>query len=200
MVVAGDDGGRRAADGALGVVVRLSDGREAIQAYVNQHTAQGLEHVLDLVTQDHNLVLGLIGDLTEDEASAVTPADEWRVFDAMKHLSASLDRSRDRLQKLSSGEPFEQPQPGAPGAPTGGGLGSAEYGSFSDLRRAYIDGMVGVLAVLRHADPSRGLELTAEHALYGPFNWPGWALYSHHVHTHDHVGQIETIKQALRGK
>jgi hypothetical protein len=176
-------------------VVRLSEGRDAIQAYVNQHTAQGLPHVLDLMTEDHNLILRLIGDLTEDEAMTVTPADEWRIVDAMKHLSASLDRSRDRLQKLSSGQPFRPP----PGAGGPGGMGSADYASFSDLRRAYIDGMAAILAVVRNADPSKGLELTADHPQFGSFNWMGWALYSHHVHTHDHVGQIENIKQALRG-
>lgn len=194
MVAAGHDGGRRAAHGAVDVVVRLSEGRDAIQAYVNEHVEQGLGHVLELVTADHNHVLGLIGDLTEDEAMTVTPADEWCVSDAMKHLSASLDRSRDRLQKMSSGQPFVPPAgAGGPGA-----LGSAEYVSFSDLRRSYIDGMADILAIVRNADPTLGLDLTADHATFGPFNWMGWALYSHHVHAHDHIGQIENIKQALR--
>jgi hypothetical protein len=177
------------------VVVRLSEGRDAIQAYVGEHVAQGLPHVIALVTKDHNLVLQLIGDLTEDEGMAVTPVDEWRVYDAMKHLSAGLDRSRDRLQTLSSGRPFiPPPMVGAPG-----GMGSAEYNSFQELRRSYIDGMADILAVVRHADPTKGLELTADHASFGPFNWMGWALYSHHVHTHDHIGQIENIREALRG-
>jgi aminoglycoside phosphotransferase (APT) family kinase protein len=177
------------------LVVRLSEGRDAIQAYVSEHVSRGLAHVLELVIEDHNLILRLIGDLTEDEAMTVTAADEWRVFDAMKHLSASLDRSRARVETMSAGRPFESP----PFTGGQGSMGSAEYASFSDLRRAYIDGMVDVLAVLRRADPKRGLELTAEHATFGPFNWLGWALYSHHVHTHDHIGQIEKIKQALRG-
>ena len=176
-------------------VVRLSEGRDAVQAYVNAHVSQGLAHVIDLVTEAHNRVLRLIGDLTEDESTTVTAADEWRVFNAMKHLTASLDRSRARVETMSAGRPFEAP----PFTGGQGSMGSAEYASFSELRRAYIDGMVDVLAVLRHADPERGLELTAEHATFGPFNWLGWALYSHHVHTYDHIGQIEQIKQALRG-
>jgi hypothetical protein len=77
-------------------------------------------------------------------------------------------------------------------------MGGVEYASFSDLRRAYIDGMAGVLAVVRQADPQRGLDLAADHATFGPFNWLGWAVYSHHVHTHDHIGQIENIRKALR--
>ncbi len=125
----------------------------------------------------------------------VTPVDEWRVFDAVKHINSSLDRSRDRLQKLSSGQPFEPPATGV----SSGGMGSAEYESFSELRRSYIDGMADILAVVRRADPSRSLDLTADHGQFGPFNWMQWALYSHHVHTHDHVGQIETIRTALRG-
>src|SRR5690606_35164106 len=103
------------------------------------------------------------------------------------------DRSRDRLQRLSSGQPFVPPAGVGPG-----NMGSADYGSFSELRRRYIDGMADILAVLRDADETRGLDLTAEHAQYGPFNWLGWALYSHHVHTHDHIGQIENIRKELR--
>jgi hypothetical protein len=179
------------------MVVRLSEGRGAIQTYVNQHVAQGHSHVIDLVTQDHNRVLSLIGDLTEEEGMQVTPADEWRVFDAMKHLSASLDRSKERLETMSSGKPFVPPPSAGP--VRGGGMGNVEYASFQELRRAYIDGMSDILAVIRAADPTMGLDLTADHASFGPFNWMGWALYSHHVHTHDHVDQIANIRGALRG-
>jgi hypothetical protein len=176
------------------LVVRLSEGREAIQAYIDAHVAKGLPHVLELVAADHNHVLTLIGDLTEAEAMTVTPADEWRVFDAMRHLCASLERSRLRLETLTAGRTFVPPA----GAGGPGSLGTAEYVSFSELRRTYIDSMADILALLRHADPARGLDVTADHATFGTYNWLGWALYSHHVHTHDHVGQIENIRRALR--
>ena len=77
----------------MGDVVRLSEGRDAIQAYVQAQTSQGLAHVLYLVSQDNRHVISLIGDLTEDEGMTVTPVDEWRVYDVMKHMSARLDRS-----------------------------------------------------------------------------------------------------------
>ena len=143
------------------------------------------------MTDNNNHILALIGDITEDEATTVTPADEWSVFDTMRHFAASLDRSRTRLRTLSSGQPFVQP----PALPAQMG---AEYPSFSELRRVYVDGMASILALLRKADPAVGLDLTAEHGFYGPFNWPEWALFSHHVHAHDHAGQIENIRKALR--
>ena len=176
------------------MVVRLSEGREAVQAYIDEHVAKGLPHVLEVVTDDNNHVLALIGDLTEAEAMTVTPADEWRVFDAMKHLCAGLERSRLRLETLTAGRQFVPPA----GAGGPGSLGTAEYATFSDLRRTSIDAMAGILAILRHADPARGLDITADHATFGTYNWLGWALYSHHVHTHDHIGQIENIRRALR--
>jgi hypothetical protein len=175
------------------LVVRISEGRDAIQAYVAAQTGQGLPYVLDLLTEDNNRVLALIGDLTEVEGMTVTPVDEWRVFDALRHMTAGLDRSRERIGTLSSGRQFVPP----PGV-AGGGMGTRDFASFSDLRRAYIDGMAEVLALLRHADPQQGLDLTADHAAFGPFNWLGWAIFSHHVHTHDHIGQIENIRKALR--
>lgn len=177
------------------MVVRLTDGRDAIQAYIDAHVAKGLSHVLDLVTADNDDVLSLIGDLTEAEAMTVTPADEWCIFDAMKHLSASLARSRLRLETMSAGRPFVPPA----GAGGPGSLGTAEYASFSDLRRTYIDAKADILRILRRADPTRGLDVTADHATFGTYNWLGWAVYSHHVHNHDHVGQIENIRKALRG-
>jgi hypothetical protein len=175
--------------------VRLSEGRGAVQAYIDREIEGGLTHVLDLVAADNNRVFSLIGDLTEAEAMTVTPADEWRAFDAMKHLSASLDRSRTRLEALSSGRPFVPPAGGGPGP---GSLGAAEYTSFSDLRRTYIDGMADILAMLRHANPTHGLDITADHATFGTYNWLGWTVFSHHVHTHDHIGQLENIRKALR--
>lgn len=176
------------------MVVRLDEGRERIRAYVAEHATRGLDHVLSLVAEENNLILQLIGDLTEEEGMTATPADEWSVYDVVKHLAASLDRSKDRLQKLSSGQPFVNPAGVTPGS-----MGSAEYASFQELRRSYIDGMADILAVLRRADAAAPTDLTADHGQYGPFNWLEWAIYSHHVHTHDHVGQLSSIRDALRG-
>ena len=104
-------------------VVRLDEGKDAIRAYVSKQAAEGRDHVLGLVSSTNDRMLLLIGDLTEAEATRVTAADEWRVFDAMQHLAASLDRSRDRLEKLSSGVPFVPPAT----AVVPGGLGAADY-------------------------------------------------------------------------
>lgn len=123
------------------MVVRLSEGREAIQAYVTAHASRGLNHVLELVEADNNRVLMQIGDLTEAEGMAITSADE-RVFDALNHMAASLDRSKDRLQRLSCGQTSTPPAlAGGPGA-----MGSVKYASFAELRRRYIDGMADILA------------------------------------------------------
>jgi hypothetical protein len=123
----------------------------------------------------------------------VTRVDEWRAYDVIKHMSASLDRSRTRLETMSSGRPFENPT-----GVVAGGSGSVEYESFRALRSAYIDGMADIIAVLRRADTTKGLGLTGDHGQFGPFTWLEWAVYSHHVHTHDHIGQVTNIVHALR--
>ena len=173
-------------------VVRLDAGVDAVRAYVSAQARQGKAHVLALVTEDNFSILRLIGDLTEEEGMTVTPADIWRAYDVMKHMSASLDRSLTRLSTLSSGRPFENPlvQPGS--------SGSVEYESFRALRSAYVDAMADIIGVVRGAGAGTGLELTANHAQYGPWNWLEWAVYSHHVHTHDHIGQLTNIVEALR--
>jgi hypothetical protein len=174
------------------MVVRLDAGREAVRGYVAEQAEHGLEHVRALVTSDNDTVLSLIADLTEDEGLRITPVDPWSVFMVLQHMAASLDRSKARLEALSSGQPFTNPPA------MRGRMGSEEYESFDELRRFYAEGMAAVLAILERVEPKIGLELTAEHAEYGPFNWLEWATYSHHVHTHDHIGQLQAIRSAMR--
>jgi hypothetical protein len=175
------------------MVVKLTDGKHAVRAYVHGEAAQGLEHVLSLVTGDNDRVMGLIGDLTEEEGTTVTPADIWTVADALRHMASSLDRSRNRLETMTGGREWVNP-------PVAGGSTSVTETSFVELRRKYSDGMAAIIGVLSKADEKTGVELTADHAEYGPFTWLEWAVYSHHVHTHDHVGQLEAIRKALPGR
>jgi hypothetical protein len=74
----------------------------------------------------------------------------------------------------------------------------AQAASFAELRDGFTHGTNAVIEVVEQADPRLGLDLTTEHVLFGPFNWLGWAVYSHHVHTHDHLGQIAAVRAGLR--
>src|SRR3972149_5633472 len=112
------------------MVVRLDAGRDAVRAYVQEHASRGLRHVRSLIADDNNKLFTLIGDLSEEESRAVTSANEWSVFETLRHLSASLDRGKTRLEVLSSGQPYvSQPM-------TAGPMGVVGYGSFYEMRRA----------------------------------------------------------------
>jgi hypothetical protein len=73
-----------------------------------------------------------------------------------------------------------------------------DFGSFTDLRSRYINGTADLLATLRAADPTQALEATSMHPVFGTFNWQGWTVFSHHIHAHDHIGQLTKIVEALR--
>ena len=49
-----------------------------------------------------------------------------------------------------------------------------------------------------HVLETRGIELTADHAAIGPFNWLEQAVYSHHVHARENIGQQEECLAAFR--
>lgn len=173
------------------MVVRTDAGDDVVHAYVVEQAARGRDHVVQLVSADYERLLSLIGDLSEEQATTVTEVDEWRVFDLMRHLTGGLGRSRERIGTLASGEPYVSATPSRPGS-----LGD-DYASYAELREAYTSGMATILDVLRAADETHGLDVTAEHGRFGPFNWLEWAVYMHHVHTHDHMAQLERIVEAL---
>jgi hypothetical protein len=175
------------------MVVRLDEGKNAVRAYVSEQASQGLNHVRALVRLDFDTVVGLIEDLSENEGRMRPAPDEWAISHVLAHLNASLPRSRDRLTTMSSGKEWMN-QPVLPGNQPEG-----RQPSFVELRQTYVDGMQTILQVLDNADQYEGSDLLAEHRDYGPFSWLEWAVYSHHVHAHDHIGQLEEIRRAIPG-
>jgi hypothetical protein len=176
------------------MVVRLDAGREAVRRYVAEQAAGGLEHVRSLVKQDRDALLSHIADFSEEEGQASPGAGQYSALQVLQHLNGGFARSLDRLQTLSSGRSW------TPSGPVAGG-GSIPEGattSFVEARRQFAVGSDAILALLSKLDGSKALDLTADHANLGPFNWLQWAVYSHHVHTYDHVGQMAEIRAAVK--
>jgi hypothetical protein len=174
-------------------VVRLDAGREAVRAYVAEHAGRGLAHVTALVSGDRDSIVAAIDGLSEAEGTRITLEGEWTPAQVLAHLSGGFDRALARLRAMSSGQPWVGP-------PVTGGQGSDSPARFEELRRRYTNGMQAIIDVLKAADETRGRDLTAEHAAYGPFTWLEWAVYSHHVHTSDHIGQLGEARARLRNK
>ncbi len=168
---------------------------DAVRAYVAEQAALGLDHVTELVRHERDAMMDLIGDLTQDEAEArIDSGAEYSISMVLQHLNQSFERSQRRLWTLSQGQPYVNTGSGG-GA---GGLPEVLDTNFDRVRRAFLDGMNGVLLVLEQADPTMPSDITAPHALYGRFTWLQWATYSHHAHTSDHVQQVRRIKGVLR--
>jgi hypothetical protein len=174
-------------------VVRLDAGKDAVRAYVSQQAAAGLAHVTRLVTEDRDSIVSAIEGLSEEEATRVTLPGEWTPAQVLAHLTGGFERRLARLKTMSSGQPWVNP-------PAAGGQDNEIPLSFEELRREYIEGMQAIVDVLRAADESRGRDLTADHAEFGPFTWLEWAVYSHHVHASDHIGQLREARQRIRNE
>ncbi|HLF70639.1 MAG TPA: DinB family protein [Dehalococcoidia bacterium] len=172
------------------MVVKLTDGREAVRAYVSGHAAQGVDHVTALVRDDRDSMRALIDDLSEAEGNVSVAPEEWSISQALQHMNSSFDRSIHRLIFLSTGRPFEWPA-------AAGGLSEGQPPTFSEARRAFLQGEQAVLDILEHMGEGSNLDVTYEHAFFGPFSWLQWAVYSHHVHTHDHLGQVGEARKLV---
>src|SRR5690606_4461709 len=108
----------------------------------------------------------------------------------LAHLNRNLPRSLARLQALSSGREWLNPPP----------MGEMDSDRpIEELRREYIDGMQANIGSLDQADETGGLALRVDHADPGDYDWLEWALYSHHVHTSDHIGQLREARARIRG-
>lgn len=173
-------------------VVRLDAGKDAVRAYVEEHAGRGLAHVTALVRADRDSIAAAVDGLSEEEGTRVTLEGEWTPAQVLAHLNSSLDRSLARLQTLSSGQPWSNP-------PVSGGQAGDTSQSFEALRSRYVDGMEAIIEALEAADERRGRDLHADHAEFGPFDWLQWAVYSHHVHTSDHIGQLNEARFRVKG-
>jgi len=166
-----------------------------VVAYVREQVAQGLEHVRALVKTEGEAILAAVEGLSEAEGNFKPGPDEFSALEVLQHLNGGFERSIDRLRTLSSGRPWSAASEGP------GGTGRTPENatkSFIEARAQFAVGLAGVLAVLEAADETRGLDLTTPHPAYGDFNWLQRAVYSHHVHTHDHVGQLRQIREKVR--
>ena len=172
------------------MVVRLDAGRDAVRAYVSEQAIQGLPYVRDLVAADRDSIVAALDGLSEEEGTRSTLEGEWTPAQVMAHLNSSLPRSYSRLRAMSGGHEWVS-------QPAAGGQANGAPQSFEALRGEYIEGMQAIIKVLDGADASVGRELTADHIDFGPFDWLEWAVYSHHVHTSDHIGQLEAARRRL---
>ena len=174
-------------------MVNVNAGPEVVHAYVKEQASKGRDHVLGLVRSDLDAVAGLIAGLDEEDANFKPNEAEFSISEVIQHLNGSFERSKQRLETLSSGKPWQNQGPG----PGPGSIPEPRPGSFAEVRSRFEAGAGEIVSILEKADPDTGLDLTAAHATFGEFNWLEWAAYSHHVHTHDHIGQLEQIKRGL---
>ncbi len=177
------------------MVVRVNAGVEAVRAYVSAQAALGRDHVVAVVRTEGAALVSGIDDFSEEQGKLAAPG-QYSALQVIQHLNGSFDRSIDRLKTLSKGDPWAP----APGSPSGGGgyIPPDAEPSFVKARQYFIDKSAEVVALLEQANPSMQGTMTAPHAAFGDFNWLEWAVYSHQVHTHDHVGQMGEIRAFVR--
>jgi hypothetical protein len=182
-------------EGGGKVVVRLDAAPDEVRAYLSEQADRGIDHVRAVVRGDRDTMVTLIDDLDEDEAAFKPDEDEFSVRDVVEHLNLSFARSEARLRSLARDEVFVWL--GAPGR--WGGLPDEPAPSWAAAREAFIAGEAAVLGVLDSLEgeaPAR----TAEHAELGPLNLLQWALYSHHLHTRDHIGQVRALRAQIEAQ
>lgn len=141
------------------------------------------------VMEQRAALLAAFAELTEEQAAFRPAGGEgeaaWGAADLARHLVASTRNVAGIVDALARGA-------AAPEDPLGG-LGNATYASFAEARRALFDVSLEFAALTGRLPASPNLEVTAEHAFFGPLNCRAWFLFQR-VHDTDHINQIAALR------
>jgi hypothetical protein len=164
-----------------------------LRSYLRDQIAQGAEHVESLLRQESERILELTAGVSEEEAAFSPAPGEWSVSQVTQHLIGGYERNRARVDALMAGRAYGGP-PTVPGT-----IPDERFASFADVRNRYVNARDAIVALVRTGDPSRNLQFTTDHVVFGFMNWLEWALFTLDVHSRDHRGQIEKIRALQKG-
>lgn len=165
---------------------------QRVRGHLRDQIAQGTDHVAQMLQQESERILRLTAELSEQDAAFSPAPGEWSVSQVLRHLIGGYERNRTRVDALMSSRAYDGP-PTVPGT-----IPDDTFASFADVRNRYIEARDTILALVRSGDPSRNLEFTTDHVVFGYMNWLEWAIFTLDVHSRDHWGQIEKIRALLK--
>ncbi|RJQ07736.1 MAG: DinB family protein [Dehalococcoidia bacterium] len=141
------------------------------------------------VMEQRGALLAAFAEFSEVQAAFRPSSGEgegvWGAADLAQHLAASTRNVMGIVEALARGTD-------APEDPIGT-LGDSPYGSFVEARKALFDVSLEFAALTGRLPASPDLDMTVEHAFFGPLNCRAWFLFQR-VHDTDHINQLAALR------
>lgn len=126
--------------------------------------------------------------VTEEQA-AWEPAtgegeEAWGILQVARHLLRSTQNVMAIIEATARGETAPKDPPGTR---------SEAPAALADVRRALIEQSEDFAMLRRRLPEQPNLEVTVDHAFFGPLNCRAWFLFQR-IHDTDHMRQVEALK------
>lgn len=158
--------------------------RERVVSYITHQGAKEPGAIRDVIQKGHDQLLSLIDGLSEEQARFKPGADDWSVFELLRHVVQSKRGVAGVCAALARGE-----------TPPSFEGDSVALTSLAEARSALDAAHEELLAFVDALSPEANVETRYEHPFFGPLNCREWAAFQR-VHDADHTQQIEQIKSA----
>ena len=175
----------------------LEERRRQLTSFVQEHSAEGNDALLELISGGHKHLVGSVKDFSVNQASWKPAPEEWSALEAMSHILEVKQGVTKTCLALAQGRPPEPAEEALVAQWLSKGYSGDPLSSPEAAIEAAVAGHAGMAAFVESISEFTDVKKCHSHPLVGPMNCREWAVFQR-AHDADHGEQIEKIK-AMRG-
>ena len=166
---------------------------ERITSYIKHNAEKEPAALRALVQQGHEALAGLLGGLSDAQATFKPSADDWCVIEVLQHV-ATANRGVARIcERLAAGETIEGT--GREGDEQDGIMGPKTFDTVAGARDAIAAAHGELLAFIDGHLAGANVGTRFNHFIFGDLNCREWAAFQR-VHDGDHANQIRAVLES----
>ncbi len=171
------------------------DVRGRLVSYFKHKASKGTEDIKQTVREGHDGLLGVLDDISEEQATFKPSAEVWSVLEVLQHVATTKRELAILCTALARSETYQGLGPEGEEAATQDGISRMQFRSLADARSATEEAHGELMAFVDGLTPEADLDARYNHFVFGALNCREWAVFQR-VHDGDHARQIEQIKAA----
>lgn len=168
--------------------------RERVRGYLIAQAAKlSLPDLVAKVQSDARPIEAVARSVPAERFRERPGAEDWSAAEVFAHIVDMTEHGADAIESVIDGKAVPRRIEDQLIAAVRSDTRTAE-----DFWRAYSDRRAQLYARVLDARGDEHLDVTIQHPLFGPLNWREWFLFMR-VHDLDHLRQMQTVAEHLRG-